>query len=332
MYYAGLGSCAGVEIMVSGDELESDLIYWDGVGTEHTCTIPADADGRPDIIVSDVFASTCVSLSSGLPSGMGEFFGPVQTMTFAVPQVSTQVAISGEAAYSVYGFGADSQLEPWIDASYIFQRSPESGTQAMLAAAIKVPSDRWEGTATTGSDDLLERLVNVPFAAAERTLGILSASHAEANRSTLRTLAYQDFGAHCAILPNRTTKSNEKENVRNGSYPLWGPLHLFTPVNEDGEPLNAVMGALVGYIIGTVAPPGGLDLISLEAQERIIPQCAMRVSRTSEMSALKPYVPETPCGCAYEEAANGTSTCKRCEATEQCSGGHVCSYGFCEKM
>ena len=132
VYYAGLGSCAGVEIMVSGDELESDLIYWDGVGTEHTCTIPADADGRPDIIVSDVFASTCVSLSSGLPSGMGEFFGPVQTMTFAVPQVSTQVAISGEAAYSVYGFGADSQLEPWIDASYIFQRSPESGTQAIL--------------------------------------------------------------------------------------------------------------------------------------------------------------------------------------------------------
>lgn len=332
VYYAGLGSCAGVEVMASGKELETDLTYWDGVGTQHTCSIPPDGDARPDITVSDVFADTCVPLPNGLPDGVGEFFGPVQTMVFAVPQVSTQTAISGEAAYSVYGFGADSQVEPWIDASYIFQRSPDSGTQAMLAAAIRVPSKRWQGTETTGSDDLLERLVSVPFAAAERTLGILSASHAEANRSTLRTLAYQDFDTGCAVLPNRTTKSNEKENVRNGTYPIWGPLHLFTAVDDAGRPTNAVTGALVGYIIGTVPPPGGLDLISLEAQERIVPQCAMRVTRSGEMGPIKPQVPDQPCGCAYEEAANGTSSCKRCEATDQCSGGQICSYGFCERL
>jgi hypothetical protein len=332
VYYAGLGSCAGMELIAHGQNLQGELIYWDGVGTEHSCAIPESAGARPDIVVSDVFAKTCTSLPEGLADGIGEFLGPVQTMVFAVPQVSSQLVISAEAAYSVYGFGTESQVEPWVDASYLFQRSPDSGTQALIANAIRVPSDRWQGTATSGSDDLLERLVSVPFAAAERSLGILSASHAEANRSTLRTLAYQGFGSSCAVLPNRTTKSNEKANVRTGDYPLWGPLHLFTLVDDEGNPTNAVTGALVGYLVGTVPPPGGLDLISLEAQERIVPQCAMRVSRSIEMGPIKPYTPDKPCGCAYEEAANGTTSCARCEATSECSGGQICSYGFCERL
>lgn len=331
LVYAGLGSCAGVETIVRGSPQTFDtLTYWEGTGSEKTCTPGAAI--TPDIGISDVFPSSCLSLPNGLPSNLGDFLGPVQSMVFAVPQASTQTAISAEAAYSIYGFGADSQVEPWTTADYIFQRSSDSGTQAMVAAAIGVPSPRWQGTPTTGSTDMLAKLLGVPANKAENTIGILGSSHLEQNRATLRALAYQHFGETCAVLPNRTARSNEKANIRNGSYEIWGPLHLLTTVDENYRPTNANAEAIVRYLAGTLEPPSGLDFITLQATEGLIPQCAMQVTRKIELGPALPFTPEQPCGCAYEEAANGSTACTPCQNTTQCKSSQVCSLGYCETV
>lgn len=331
LVYAGLGSCAGVEAMVRGTPLTLEtLTYWDATGGESTC-VPGSATS-PDVGISDVFASSCLSLPNGLPSNLEDFLGPVQSMVFAVPQGSTQMTISAEAAYAIYGFGAESQVAPWTEAEFIFQRSPDSGTQAMVASAIGVPSTRWRGTPTTGSSDMLAKLVGIPANKAENTIGILGSAHLEQNRATLRALAYQHFGDTCAVLPNRTARSNEKANVRSGDYEIWGPLHLLSTVDANRRPTNPQAEAIIHYIIGTLQPPSGLDLITLQAEEQLIPQCAMQVTRTIELGPALPFTPEQPCGCAYEEAANGATECVACQNTTQCEKGQLCSFGYCENV
>lgn len=331
LVYAGLGSCAGVELMVLGAPVPSETVtYWDKTGAEKSCTPSAPLEA--DIAASDVFPSSCLALPNGLPSNIGDFLGPVQSMVFVVPRASAQRTISAEAAYFVYGFGNESGVEPWTSTDFIFQRSADSGTQAMVAAAIAVPSAQWRGTLTSGSSDMLQRLLSVPAQHADSAIGILSSSHLEQNRATLRALAYQHFGSSCAVLPNRTASSHEKANVRDGSYAIWGPLHLLTTVDADRRPTDRDVEAIIGYIIGTREPPGGLDLITLQAEEQLIPQCAMRVTRTTELGPTAPFVPERACGCAYEEAANGVTSCKPCETSAQCAQEEACLFGYCEAL
>src|SRR5258708_2800002 len=133
---SGQGSCTGVSAILEGTPVSGPFTYWDSFGAEEACTssVPVIAD----IGASDVFAQTCARLPGGLPNNVGDFLGPVQTMTFVVPKTSTQQSISAEAAYYVYGFGADSGAEPWTNESLIFQRDALSGTQRMVAAAIGV--------------------------------------------------------------------------------------------------------------------------------------------------------------------------------------------------
>ena len=73
-----------------------------------------------------------------------------------------------------------SGVPPWTFEGLIFRRDALSGTQAMIATAIGVPADRWKGTATTSSSDLLMRLGMANFP--DQSIGILSAEVAQDNR------------------------------------------------------------------------------------------------------------------------------------------------------
>ena len=102
--YAGQGSCAGVDAVLSGKPLfgsgATSFSYWDLTGTEAKCTVSTTSKGViADVGMSDVFASTCFPLPGGLPSNLQDFLGPVQTMTFVVPKTSPERSISAEAAY-----------------------------------------------------------------------------------------------------------------------------------------------------------------------------------------------------------------------------------------
>lgn len=328
--YMGQGSCAGVDAILSGTPLRgtgNTFSIWDGSGTELHCDV-AEPGVQADVGLSDVFASTCFDLPGGLQSNVADFLGPVQTMTFVVPKSSPEQAISADAAYDVFGFGKDSGVAPWTDDTAILRRDALSGTQRMIAAAIGVPPDRWAGTATTSSGDLLTRLAATGTAG----LGILSADVAQDSRATVSVLAYQHSGQTCAVYPDSDANANDKSNVRNGHYAIWGPLHLLARITPNGYPVRALADTVIGYITGTRVSPPGLDLIAVEARRHVIPQCAMRVRRAQELGPLSSFAPTGACGCYYERLANGFTSCKRCNTASDCTAGGtpVCSYGYCE--
>jgi hypothetical protein len=330
--YAGVGSCVGVDAVLNGTLLVEDtLTYWDAGGTEQTCTPPSDGFNA-DIGVSDVFANTCTPLPNGLPSNVVDFTGPVQAMTFVVPLASTQDSISAEAAYYVYGFGNDSGAAPWTDETFIFQRNDQSGTQRMIAAAIGVDASVWRGTQTTSSSDLRQQVIAAGNVDPESTIGILTADDADTNRATLNVLAYQHYGQTCGTYPDRDPTSNEKQNVRDGNYLIWGPIHILATVDNTRRPTNPIANDIVSYIVGTQSPPAGFDLITLEAEHHIVPQCAMRVTRAQELGPLNAYAPSEPCGCYYEKLANGSTDCTSCTADNDCGAGSICSYHYCEQL
>jgi len=250
-------------------------------------------------------------------------------MTFVTNRSSVEKSISAEAAYYVYGFGGQSQVPPWTTEMSIFRRDALSGTQAMIAAAIGVPADRWKGAATTSSTDMLMRVGMANFA--DQSIGILSAEVAQDNRSMVKVLAYQNFGQKCAVFPDSAENANDKANVRNGQYPIWGPLHLLTRLNSSGYPANPRAGEVIGYLAGTRPAPAGLDLIKIEAQRHAVPQCAMRVQRAQEVGSAMPLAPVGACGCYYEQVATNATSCKKCVTSSECSANApVCSYGYCE--
>src|SRR5262249_54707045 len=157
--------------------------------TAQTCQVVAP--GVPiDVAVSDVFSDTCDS-SYKLSSTIDDFPGPIQAMTFVVPNGSMQESISAEAAYFIYGFGADSGADPWTNPMFLFQRGGGSGTQQMIARGIKVPAAAWQGTLATSSDDMKNK-VSLSMQP-ENTLGILAADVAQDNQAQVKMLAYQHF-------------------------------------------------------------------------------------------------------------------------------------------
>jgi hypothetical protein len=198
----------------------------------------------------------------------------------------------------------------------------------MIAAAIGVDATRWRGTQTSGSGDLLGKLTTTN--AATKAIGILSSDVAQDERARLRVLAYQHRDQRCGYFPDRDETSNEKINVRDGHYAIWGPVHLLTRIGGDGAPLRREVGEVVSYLAGTKTNPA-LDLVALEARRHVVPTCAMRVRRSEELGPLQSYAPAGACGCYYEKVANGATSCTTCSSANDCpSSAPICSYGYCE--
>jgi ABC-type phosphate transport system substrate-binding protein len=330
--YQAQGSCAGVDAVLNGTPITTTTIvanYWDPTGAMLTCDIAAPGV-VVDLGISDVFPTTCQSLPNGLPSTIGDFSGPVQPMTFVVPKISTQKSISAEAAYFVFGFGASSGVAPWDDPKFLFIRDENSGTEQMIAAAIGVQPTMWKGTSASSTGVMT---VDVSTSTQpDKTLGILVADAADSNRDTISVLAYQHYDQDCGYWPDSDPLAFDKKNVRDGHYAIWGPLHILTELNHKGYPLNPDAAHVVGYITGTEDPPGGLDIIDLEAQNHVVPQCAMHVKRTEELGPLASTQPTKSCGCYFEKLAGGTTSCAACTNVTQCpSTATACNFGFCEQ-
>jgi hypothetical protein len=335
--YKGHGSCDGVHAIIDAARISgvgtAGLTYWDAGGGEHQCDVDPTGLGGvlADVGISDVFANTCFPLPGGLPTNVNDFLGPIQTMTFVVPQLSRQQAISAEAAYYVFGFGKDSGVRPWTNDSLIFHRDQLSGTQRLVATAIGVPPHLWKGVTANSSEEVKTLLTasSIP----DEAIGILSADVAAGSTGALRVLAYQPAGQSCGFLPDRLPTSKEKGNVRDGRYSVWGPLHLFARINSSGYPVTPLAGEVIGYLTGTRMAPTGLDLVTLEARHHFVPPCAMRVMRVQEMGPMVSVSPVGACGCYYDKAANGSTDCAPCARHSDCpASAPVCSYGYCERQ
>ena len=353
--YRSSGSCPGVSSMVSPSSnlLTGTAIYWDSnrsvdptsAAAQLPCAL-APGGVMADIGFSDVFASTCQDLPSGLEAlGVRDFTGPIQVMNFAVPIDSQQRAISAEAAYLVYGFaGQTYPVAPWTDPARILQRNASSGTQALIGATIGLPRDRWQGVINASSSSVRDAILAAAVTGgtvADSTIGILSSDILDPLRTNIRGLAYRHYGQNVAFYPDSSgdTTSRNKRNVRDGHYPLFGPLHMLARIDGTTRlPLDPEVQRLVNVING-IEVLSSVNIIDIYAQRSLIPQCAMRVSRSADGGDIVPFTPDTPCGCYYESLASHVGTpagCTTCDRLEDCGAGQTCvtlsgqAHGFCE--
>ena len=353
--YQSTGSCAGVDALLNGTPMTTGATgsaltatYWDAPGSPGVaCELPTEGV-TADIGASDVFAQSCpgFELANLDALQVRDAHGPIQTMTFVVPTSSTYWEISAQAAYFAFGFGAagglrdpSGELPIWNDENYLFQRSAASGTQALLAAAIGVPAGAWKGKLHKGSNDIAASIQAAGQRpdTADAALGILAADHVDTKnlRAQIRMLAYQDTAQHCAVFPDSTSTAHDKRNVRDGHYPLWGPLHLLLRVDGQGRPLKAesrqAVTDIIGYLSGTKALPNKVQLIDLYAQSGLVPECAMRVTRSKDGGNLFPYQSTNPCSCLFDVKAVGSTSCTECKVQGDCASGETCSQGYCER-
>jgi hypothetical protein len=363
LIYGGTGSCSGVSSIVdtavglpagavvtpSGKTGYFD--YYDATGAAQTCDIfppEAGAGVSPDIGLSDVYATSCQTLPQTLASlNVTEKFGPVQAMVFAVPTNSTAFSISAAAAYFVYGFGAVNgtvnTVAPWTNIMSIYQRGATSGTQAMIAQAIGVTNTLWYGVTpsvagASGTQSMIDVLTTAETGQNGNAIGILGTADIDPVRrlgtasapAAIRELAYKHTNQNCGYLPDSGPNAYDKQNVRDGHYAIWGPLHVFTlPTSSSNA--STVVTYLTGF-----QQLGTTDVITAEAQAGLVPQCAMRVQRSTEVGDLSPITQTAPCGCYYEKEAstNGTTTCATCQTTANCPSQYTCQtyggQGYCE--
>lgn len=333
--YKGQGSCFGPDAIYNGTAMTGTASFWDATGMEQSCDL--DLTGTPaDVGVSDVYGKTC-NAAFDKPD-VGDFFGPVQVMNFVVPAASSQTSISAEAAYLVFGFGMAGAVAPYTDDNLIFRRNETSGTQLMITTALSqggqpFPGTKWKGIDATGSGALLTKVST--SAMPEATIGILASDLADdaVTGGKIKILQYQHYEQSCGFLPDSSTTSHDKKNVRDGHYPIWGPLHMFAKIGADKKPTNKAAATLIDAITGA-AEVTGVNMIDVEISAHTIPGCAMQVGRTAEIGALMSVAPAKPCGCYFEAKANGAAptSCKTCTTDTDCAGGPAthCRYGYCE--
>ena len=172
---------------------------------------------------------------------------------------------------------------------------------------------------------------------ANAALGILAADYIDTNnlRAQIRVLAFQDSDQRCAVFPDSSSTARDKLNVRDGHYPLWGPLHLLLRVDGQGKPLNAAnrqaVTDIIGYLSGTKALPNQVQRLDLYAQSGLVPECAMRVTRSKDGGNLFPFQPTSPCSCLFDYKATGSTSCAKCAVQGDCGSGETCSQGYCER-
>lgn len=345
LIYQKQGSCTGVAAVVPGasgvTKLTGTGTIWNSDGTTASCDIPADTIA--DVGASDVFATSCPGVTS-VPATVSDTFGPNQVMTFVVPKAASAKSISAEAAFFVFGWGASGEVDSWVDfptgttkSGHVFVRNELSGTQQMLSRAIGVPANKWKGWDDGGAGTVLADVI--ASTAPESTIGILSTGESDGKtasggsaRDGLQELAFQAFGQQCGYLPDSNSTSFDKINVRDGHYPIWGPLHLLTTIDATTKvPTSANAKNLLGYFDGSVALPGTSNLLDVEIAAHTIPACAMKVSRTAELGPMSPASPTKACGCYFDKKANGSTTCSTCTTDGDCTGAaKKCNFGYCE--
>jgi hypothetical protein len=287
-----------------------------------------------DVGESDVFSTTCNTMWKPYPAAsVIEYPGPVAAYGFVVPggnNPSTQQVISAEAARLVFGLGGDMGVAaPWVDPKTMWIRSSSTGTNNILSLAINIKPKEWWGSVLS-SASLMQMQIGTltPPPDVEKTIGILSTDYADQARGNVRMLYFQAAGQLAGFLPDSSPDSKDKQNVRDGHYAAWAPIHLYATASGGGTTLSAAAQAFVNPFL-----VNNQQLIDATINGGDVPQCAMYVQRTSEMGPLSAYSPNFQCYCHYQYYLDMVTPpgCTACSTSAQCpSSKPACNLGFCE--
>jgi hypothetical protein len=302
--------------------------FFDDGGTQVSCTL--DPEGKTvDIGVSNLYSTVC---SPGYVAGgaVAGYLGPIVTFGFTVPAGSQQTTISVEAAHIIFGLGGINpsglNASPWLDPSYYSVRNSGAGSTALSAELIHVPRTAFWGVDRLSTDAIRDSLIASP--SPEQSIGILSIDYADKNRGNLHVLYLQGEGQISGFLPDTSDISFNKANVRDGHYPLWGYVHFYT-ANINGAP-PAAAGA---FVIRFTVPKLDRELVDAMITASLVPQCAMKVGRSTEMGPFIPNPYKYQCGCYFDFKIAGRTTCTPCTSSNDCpANAQACNYGFCESQ
>ncbi|HWO08782.1 MAG TPA: hypothetical protein VNN80_04860 [Polyangiaceae bacterium] len=306
--------------------------YWGADGVEQQCA--PRAGGQPvDFAHMGNPADFCPN--QVLPPGVVDLQAPIQTLNFIVDSDSPEQAISAEALYFIFGFGAAGGVAPWTNTEHLVRRGNASFVHLFAAAAAGLPPTGFVPGATevASNGESVTRLVAFGEASPTTPLAYVAGSTADGARATVRTLAFQNAGESCAHWPDSSADAFDKVNVRSGDYALWTPGHFFYRVDaETGVAQNPVAAEALGWITGDVPTPFAADITARVIRAGDIPHCAMRARRSGVIGPIEPFTPSVACGCFFEQTATGAapSACRACASDADCSVGTSCSFGFCE--
>ncbi|CAN5894975.1 hypothetical protein BH11MYX3_BH11MYX3_22560 [soil metagenome] len=327
------GSCTNIQAIYTRVPITGNMQYvpsltenaaWNPSSPTLTCTAPG-AGVVPDIANSALLNSACTTETP--PATVHLQQGPVQAYVMAVPVASSQIAITYEEAYFVFGFGAAGMIAPWIDEAQLSIRTVTKSTLLAWGANISVPADKWKGVRNDGSPAVVAALQQ--STSPEKAIGILGIEVADALRGSLRVLAFRAKGQRAAYYPDSTSTARDKQNVRDGHYTVWSPTIWMDTVDGSGTPVKPDARYVVDLITGKPASPApSFAAIDSIAAVGLVPDCAMGVTRSFEGGPLSIYKPAQSCVCRFENLVQSTS-CQMCSPTQACTSG-TCRDGFCE--
>jgi hypothetical protein len=102
-------------------------------------------------------------------------------------------------------------------------------------------------------------------------------------------------------------------------------------VVENSVPTQAAAGAFLSLFTQNRLDRPLLDAI---IKSGLVPACAMKVARDTEMGPLSAYSPQGQCGCYFEAKVPGgiaPTSCQTCGGPAECpSNKPACNFGYCE--
>jgi hypothetical protein len=336
MVFLTSGSCANIATIYGSTPIaaNTNMQYvpstaenaaWTPAMPTLTCQVPAGT--VPDVANSALFNSACTP--DAPPATIKLTQGPAQAYVLAVPEASSQTAITFEEAYFVFGFGALGMISPWTVETQMFIRTVTKSTLLAWAANISVPADKWNGVRRDGSAMVVADLTG--STSVNEAIGILGAEVYDGLRDQLNVLAFRAKGQYAAYFPDSTSTARDKKNVRDGHYTVWSPTIWMDRIDGNQNPVKPDARYLIDLIAGkTVTPAPGFDMIGMISAVGLVPDCAMGVKRSFEGGPLSLYRPAQSCVCKYESLVGGTPTCAACSAAQPSCALGTCRNDFCE--
>jgi ABC-type phosphate transport system substrate-binding protein len=301
---------------------------------------------RSELVINDTFWASCPAAqgsSANLPATLKEFSGPVQGL---VPVVASSYLyyseITSQELQDLYMCGAKGKILTFSNAATIYDYNCQtSGMRELWVRGLGLVNGRalpgavGEGCNTNSNAESMVTTYVAPTITPDTTIGYTSTEFYDENRDKVRAFKVRGVNQLKAYLPDADLTSNDKINIREGRYTIQGALKLVAVVDANGVPVSAGAKKIIDWLLDNPLSDPSLtlpfDLNQIYAQHGVVPQCAMRVTKSADEPVFRHYRHPMPCHCSFEMLATGKASpgCTPCTDSSTC-GAKVCSHGYCE--